>query len=125
MNSGAGVTSSLALPLRIGANGQLERVDQERSIVALFAAMGVTVPGGWPHAPWFALEHLFSRANPHVQEHPVIVDALNLALTRLGVPAIRVGSVRTDNDASSPGSRAFEITLVHADGQIVHERLQV
>ena len=124
MSAGPVSTRSLALPLRIGTNGQFERADQVRSIMALFAAMAATGPGGWPHAPWFALERLFARANPHVEEHPVIADALNLALAKLGVIDSRVGSVRTGHAGAAPGTRSFEITLVLHGGQIAHEHLQ-
>lgn len=92
--------------------------------MTLFAAMAATAPGGWPHAPWFALERLFARANPAVQDHPVIADALNLALSRLGVASSHVSSVRTASIAHSADDRAFDITLALEGGQIAHERLK-
>ena len=88
----------------------------------LFAAMAVTGPGGWSHAPWFALEHLFARATPK-EDYPVIADALNLALSKLGVTSARVTRVFSPSTPLPAGDRTFDITLVLEGGQIAHEHL--
>lgn len=121
MSSGAS-SPALALPLRIGRLGQFERVDQVESLMTLFAAMAVTAPGGWPHAPWFALLPVFARANPRKEDQEEIAAALNVALRQLGVAA-KVRRVETAV-AAVDGTRAFEITLEIDGRPVAHTHLQ-
>jgi hypothetical protein len=92
--------------------------------MTLIGAMAVTAPGAWPHAPWFALLPVVAKANPALQEHPAIADALNVALSKLGVVSVRVAGVRTAADEDAGAERAFDISLVLEDGQIAHERVR-
>jgi hypothetical protein len=124
VSSGPATTRALALPLRIGANGQFERADQVQGLMALVAAMAVTAPGAWPHAPWFALLPVFARVNREVKDHPVIADALNEAFDKLGVSSCRVSGVTTSDDPDAAGEHSFDITLTLDGGQIRHQVLK-
>ena len=105
---------TLALPLRVTRDGQLDRGDATDQIVRLIQAMVATTAGTWPHAPWFGLHEQFLEANMRLQEQPTLVDALNAALANLGAGWAQVRHVRS---AATPGTgdRRFDITLLVQD----------
>jgi hypothetical protein len=107
---------SIALPLRITRDGQLDRGEETDQVLRLIQAMAATTSGQWPHAPWFGLYEQFAGANMALQEQPLLCDALNTALTSLGVDWARVRRVGTPGSQSEMGDRSFEITLV-VDGE--------
>jgi hypothetical protein len=108
----------LSLPLRITAEGQLERTDPVSSLLAMVQAMAATSRQAWPHAPWFGLQELFAEASPDVQEHPRLVSSLNAAFLGLGVDWARVSSVRRPQSRVH-GERNFDITML-IDGKPAH-----
>jgi hypothetical protein len=101
----------LSLPLRITAEGLLDRTDPVTSLLGMVQAMAATSRQAWPHAPWFGLQELFTDASPDVQEHPRLVAALNAAFAGLGVDWARVSSVRKPHTRVH-GERNFDITLL-------------
>lgn len=105
----------LSLPLRITAEGQLERTDPVSSLLGMIQAMAATSRSAWPHAPWFGLQEFFAEASLDVQEHPRIVAALNASFAGLGVQWARVSAVRRP-PSRVPGERNFDITLL-VDGK--------
>ncbi|MBK5188237.1 MAG: hypothetical protein JJD97_08315 [Gemmatimonadaceae bacterium] len=105
----------LSLPLRITADGQLERTDPVTSLLAMVQAMAATSRQAWPHAPWFGLQELFAEASPDVQEHPRLVAALNASFAGLGIAWARVSAVRRP-PSRTLGERNFDITLL-VDGK--------
>lgn len=114
--------SALALPLRIGANGQFVRTDATSALLQLIAVIVQTTPGTWPHAPWFGLQPMWESANSQVEEHPVLADALNAALRNLGIDWASVASVRAAAPDGS-GARQFDITLRTSTGAVAHGRV--
>ena len=110
---------TIGLPLRIGADGQLDRVPALEALVSLFRTMATSAAGGWPHAPWFGLAELFAEANLAREDQHQIADALATALRELGVDWVRVESVRSAGNRR-PGERRFDITLISADGRAHH-----
>ncbi|HEX2095266.1 MAG TPA: hypothetical protein VHG28_22915 [Longimicrobiaceae bacterium] len=113
---------SLALPLRIGADGRLERTDPVSSLMAVIRAMAASPAATWQHAPWFGLQEVFEGANLALEQQPVLADALNRALTGLGITWAQVESVTAARDRA-PGERRFDITLVMVGGRPVHRSL--
>jgi hypothetical protein len=113
---------SVALPLRVTAQGKLEEGDAFDALVALIRAMSSSPATAWRHAPWFGLLEHFEGANLGLQEQVGIRDALNLALDRLGVDWARVESVGPAPGAT-PHERAFRLTFVGPDGRSVHRSL--
>ena len=115
---------TIALPLRVTRDGQLDRGDATDQIIRLIQAMAATTPGNWPHAPWFGLHHLFGEANLALEEQQTIADAINLALAQLGVAWARVARVRTAAGLM-PSERRFDLTLLIDGEQAVHGSLTV
>jgi hypothetical protein len=115
---------SVALPLRVRRDGQLERGDAVDQIIHLIKAMAATTPGTWPHAPWFGLHQVFSEANLALDEQQTIADAINVALSNLGVTWARVSRMRTAA-ALAPGDRRFDLTLLVEGEPVVHGSLAV
>ncbi len=115
--------SCLALPLRIDRNGQFECVELATSLTTLFVAMAKTDAGGWPHAPWFALQPVLLRAEQRKDDQDGVASALNSALRALRVEGARVASVKT-GIVEDHGTRAFDLAI-EIDGQsVVHTRLE-
>ncbi len=112
----------LTLPLRVDADGQLARTDARDALLRLFRALAATPAGSWPHAPWFGLQQLLAGANMHLEDQQPVADALNRALTELGVPWARVLAVSTAPQAAY-GVRGFRIALAIEGWQTVHEEL--
>ena len=108
---------SVALPLRITRDGQLERGEDTDQVIRLIQAMAATTVGHWPHAPWFGLHERFLDANMALQDQPALADAINTALTNLGVDWVRVTRVGTPGAQSAMGDRRFELTLAVEGGQ--------
>ena len=110
---------SVALPIRITREGQLDRGEDTDQVLRLIQAMAATTSTQWPHAPWFGLYAQFTGANMALQEQPLLCDAINTALTNLGVDWARVRRVGTPGGRSEHGDRSFDITLV-VDDQTVY-----
>ena len=102
---------TLSLPLRINRDGQLDRGESTEQIIHLIQAMVATTAHSWPHAPWFGLHELFLEANLALQEQQTLLEAVNTALTNLGVTWARVAHIKTSRDAAQ-GERRFAITLL-------------
>lgn len=115
-------SSVVALPLRVAADGRLERASPAESLMRLFRAMAATRPAAWPHAPWFGLADVFAAANPQLHDQQGIADALNQALDGLGVGWARVAHVHAGPGAEY-GAKDFVIALELAGGQVVHEAI--
>jgi hypothetical protein len=107
---------SIALPIRITRDGQLDRGEDTDQVLRLIQAMAATTSGQWPHAPWFGLHEQFVGANMALQEQPLLTDAINTALANLGVDWARVRRIGTAGGRSGFGDRSFEITLL-VDGE--------
>lgn len=114
----------LAIPLRVGPDGRLERTTPTDALMQLFRAMASTHPEAWPHARWFGLAEVFTKANVQLEDQQGIADALNHALAGLGVGWARVAHVQSV-PAGGYGERSFRIALELAGGRIVHEPLDV
>jgi hypothetical protein len=106
---------TLALPLRVTPDGQLERADGAASLLRLIQAMVATTAGSWPHAPWFGLHERFLAINPDVEDQAGLADALNDALQRLGVTWARVQQVRSLRGGAAWGERRFDVSLLVGD----------
>ncbi len=113
---------TLALPLRVGADGRLERTDPVNSLLAVIQAMAGSPAASWRHAPWFGLQEVFEGANLALEQQPGLADAINRALAGLGVTWARVDSVIAPRNRAQ-GAPRFDITLVLVDGQTVHRSL--
>ena len=110
---------TLGLPLRVTPDGQLERSEGAAALLRLIQARVATTAGSWPHARWFGLHERFLAINPDVEDQAGLADALNDALTRLGVEWARVQHVRSVRGAAF-GERRFDVSLrVGEDGQPV------
>ncbi len=103
---------SIALPLRITRDGQLDRGEDTDQVLRLIQTMAGTTSGQWAHAPWFGLYEQFVNANMALQEQPLLADAINTALTNLGIDWARVRRIATPGASSGFGDRHFEITLM-------------
>lgn len=116
---------TLSLPIRIHADGRLERTDPVAGLLRLFRAMAASPAGSWKHARWFGLQEIFAGANVLLEDQQQIADALNVALGELGVGWARVLSVQTVR-GEAYGERCFRLTLT-VDGRhgAVHETLEV
>lgn len=112
----------LSLPLRVAADGRLERTTPGDALMRLFRAMAATRARAWPHAPWFGLADVFAAANVQLHDQQGIADALNRALAELGVTWARVAYVHSV-PADAYGERTFRVALELADGQVVHDAL--
>ena len=106
---------TLALPLRITPDGQLERADGAEALLRLIQAMVATTAGSWPHAPWFGLHEPFLAINPDVEDQASLADAVNDALGRLGVTWARVQHVRSLRGGAAWGERRFDVSLLLGD----------
>ena len=111
---------SIALPLRITPDGQLERGDDTDQVLRIIQAMAATTSTQWPHAPWFGLYEQFVNANMALQEQPLLADSVNAALTQLGVDWARVTRIGTPGSATGQGDRQFDITLQVDGDRSVH-----
>ena len=110
---------TIGLPLRVSPDGQLERADGAAAVLRLIQAMVSTTAGSWPHARWFGLHERFLTINADVEDQAGLADAMNDALTRLGVSWARVRQVRSVRGGAY-GERRFDVTLaVGDDGQPV------
>ena len=112
----------VSLPLRVNADGQLERANPRDVLLGLFRVMAATPAGSWKHAPWFGLQQLFAEANMLLEDQQGIADAMNRALTELGVTRARVLSVTTA-PRQEYGGRSFRIALAVEGWQTMHEEL--
>ena len=111
---------SIALPLRITPDGQLERGDDTEQLLRLIQAMAATTSTQWPHAPWFGLYEQFLNANMALQEQALLADAVNTALSQLGVDWARVSRIGTPGNTNGQGDRRFDITLLVDGDRSVH-----
>jgi hypothetical protein len=110
---------TIGLPVRISADGQLERSDGAEAVLRLIQAMVATTAGSWPHARWFGLHERFVAINADVEDQAGLADAMNGALGRLGVDWARVRQVRSVRGAAY-GERRFDVILqVGESGQPV------
>lgn len=110
---------TIGLPLRVTPDGQLERSDGAAAALRLIQAMVATTAGSWPNARWFGLHERFLAINADVEDQAGLADAMNDALTRLGVDWARVRQVRSVRGAAW-GERRFDVTLqVGEDGSPV------
>lgn len=103
---------TLALPIRVNPDGQLQRAEAGDTLLALIQAMVAASPAGGSR---FGLHDAFRRANPALQDHPGLADALNDALDELGVTWARVAGVHADPGVDR-AERRFAITL-RIDGE--------
>jgi hypothetical protein len=110
---------TLALPLRVNPDGQLQRADAEDTLMALIQAMVAASPAAGSH---FGVHESFRRANLALQDQPRLADALNEALDELGVDWARVLGVHTDAGAE-PWERRFRVTLRVDGARAVHGTL--
>lgn len=108
---------TLALPLRVNPDGNLERVDAADTLLAMIRAMVAASPASGTR---FGVHEEFRRANPALQDQQRLADALNEALAELGIDWARVLAVHTER-AEQPWERRFGVTL-RIDGreQAVH-----
>jgi hypothetical protein len=111
------IVRTLALPLRVNRDGKLERADAGDTLLAMIRAMVAASPASGTR---FGVHEAFRRANPALQDQQCLADALNEALTELGIDWARVLGVHTE-PGEQPWERRFGITL-HIDGreQAVH-----
>ncbi len=115
---------TIAIPLRVGADGRLARGEPVAELVRLFRAMAATRPNAFPHAPWFGLADEFAGANIELHDQQGIADALNRALAGLGVGWARVAYVHSV--PAGYGERAFRIALeIDGDDVVRHADLAV
>jgi hypothetical protein len=114
--------NTLALPLRVGRDGLLERDDHVTALLSVIRAMAFSPRSTWAHAPWFGLQEVFENANTEREDQHDIQDALNRGLAGLGVTWASVGPVRLVR-GEAPGVRRFELALLLAGGQVVHRTL--
>ena len=105
---------TIGLPLRVTADGQLERSDGATAVLRLIQAMVSTTAGSWPHARWFGLHERFLAINADVEDQAGLADAMNDALARLGVDWARVRQVRSVRGAAD-GERRVAVTQALGD----------
>jgi len=106
-----------ALPLRVNPDGKLDQQDDLDATLGIVQIMVGTSAKLWAHAPWFGLFELFNdAARRDKQEHEALKDAINSALTRLGVDGFRVQSVMS-GEILTNGRRKFNITLMDREGR--------
>ena len=113
---------TLAMPLALAADGQLQRADQADAVAALIGIMSTTSQSFWPHAPWFGLLEQFESARVDVQEHPRLADAINTALRELGTEGLTVTTVR--NATGAFGERHFDLVMTDANDAAVFRQLR-
>jgi hypothetical protein len=113
---------SLAFPIRLAADGQLERADLADAVAGLIGVMASTSQGFWKHAPWVGLLEQFESARADVQEHPRLADAINVALRELGSTELSVVTVR--NAPSVFGERRFDLVMTAGDGAPVFRQVK-
>lgn len=114
---------TIAIPLRVDSDGQLERCDAAQSLIGLIRVIVQSSSGAWPHAPWFGLSEAFENANLELKEQARLADALNAVFDKLDLKWARVKSIRTP--AAPPGERHFDLTLM-IDGTVVaHDRISL
>jgi len=108
---------TLALPLRVNADGKLERADAADTLLAMIGAMVAASPASGSR---FGVHEAFRRANTALQDQQRLADALNEALAELGIDWARVLGVYTE-PSEQPWERRFGITLKIDDReQVVH-----
>jgi hypothetical protein len=121
---------ALALPLRVGADGQIERKDAVDALCDLMGSMAGTTAGTWPHARWFGLHEVILGARLELQDQSVLADAYNRAFTELGIDWARVHEIRTSPLTEEEirakmrrqDVRRFDVTLM-VDGKPVFRGL--
>lgn len=113
---------TLALPLALASDGQLQRVEQADAVAQLIGVMATTSQSFWPHAPWFGLLEQFESARPDVQEHPRLADAINTALRELGTDGLSVATVR--NAPALFGERHFDLIMTDATNTPVFRQVK-
>jgi hypothetical protein len=106
---------TLALPLRVTPDGQLERADAADTLLALVRAMVAASPGGGTR---FGVHEVFRSANPALYDQQGLADALNEGLAELGIDWARVASVHTV--PAERWERGFAVTLRIDGEQVVH-----
>ncbi|MCA9739743.1 MAG: hypothetical protein R3E98_02410 [Gemmatimonadota bacterium] len=114
----------LAFPLRVGPDGRLARTDRVDALLGLVRVMAATSARVWTHAPWFGLHETFGEANPALEDHPRLADALNRALEELKIGWARVDSVRLETRGRFAETRHFDVTLRLDDGDFRHGRVE-
>ena len=115
----------LAWPIRVGADGRLERTDDPvGSLLSVVRAMAASPASSWGHARWFGLQEVFEAVNPELQEQPAVADALNHALKQLGIHWVTVTTVLLDH-GTPPGERRFRLTLKTGEDRPVHRSLSL
>jgi len=110
---------TLALPIRVNPDGQLQRADAGDTLMALIQAMVAASPA---RGSSFGVHEAFLRANMALQDHPRLADALNEALDELDLGWVRVAGVHTHPGAHS-SERRFAVTLRIDGGAAVHGTL--
>lgn len=113
---------SLAIPLALAPDGQLNRADPADTVARLIGVMAATSQNFWPHAPWFGLLELFESARADVQEHPRIADAINVALRQLGTDELSV--VTVSNARGTFGERRFDLIMTDAGNATVFRQVK-
>ncbi|HEX8359571.1 MAG TPA: hypothetical protein VF613_05665 [Longimicrobium sp.] len=106
---------TLALPLRVTRDGQLERAEAADTLLALVRAMVAASPGGGTR---FGVHEVFRSANPALHDQQGLADALNEGLSELGIDWAHVASVHTA--PAQRWERSFAITLRIEGEQAVH-----
>jgi hypothetical protein len=115
---------SVALPIRITADGQLERTDAVEALAAVLHIMAASSARTWPHAPWFGMQEMIAARRGEIQQPARLAEAFNTGLAGLGVDWARVETVRPVRQAGS-SEVAFEVAL-RIDGHgVVHRELEV
>jgi hypothetical protein len=116
---------TLALPLRVGENGRLERTDAVSALLSVIGAMAAAPASSWAHAPWFGLQEAFAKPSLQRADQHDIQTRLNHALAELGVTWATVASVNLSAEERRPerSARRFDITLELAEGNVVHRSL--
>jgi hypothetical protein len=116
------MSTTLAIPLALAADGQLQRADPADAVAALIGIMASTSRQFWPDAPWFGLLEEFESARLDVQEHPRLADAINTALRALGTEGLTVTTVR--NATGAYGERRFDLVMTDANDTPVFRQLK-
>ncbi len=114
-----------AFPLRVLPDGSLAQQDQFDAVIEVMKFFAVTGTTALPHAPWFGLFEAFTEAGRRQnQDHENLKDALNIALGKLGVTAVKVQGVSTGTADPRTGRRSFRVTMIDEFGAVRHGEVQ-
>ena len=114
-----------AFPLRVLPDGSLAQQDQFDAVIEVMKFIALTGTAALPHAPWFGLFEAFTEAGRRQnQDHENLKDALNIALTKLGVASVQVQAVSTGTMDPRTGRRSFRVTMVDEQGTVRHGEVQ-